>query len=484
MSRPDPTDWANKRKVVSLTNLLYHIPVFKVVLFESFTSLIMQAAVERAKQLREERKRGTGMDDSEHTFTPQINQRPSYLNKTANDSLDLLASNSQKYQASSNDIFEQPLPGNRPQPSGSKERERERERDSNSRVIPSPTSDALGNEMKKFPQRDRAPSTGTMSNSSNNSFRECPSDHIDSYTNNERLGSAGSRTQPQQQQQQQPRSQQRQNAQQQQQQQVPQLSPQKSHQKAQYQQPQFQSQSQFQNQPPQLQQKCQQQQQRRSGDQNYQYQVQHDDIDGFQSQNSLSQSQNYESYRPLSAHSQSLRRPPSAHRQQIQNSDSSSKQFANTMSQHDFQQAKFSMGNILSPNKTSHQSSLSPRYLAANILSPTSNTSHQSILQGNGSSYPGNIPGNVPGNATSGVLGNTYGYSTGKGNALNEGGGNRWGVGGVSGVGTGQNKNQINFQNQNQNLGNIPNDVLSAFENDFQNNLRPDESSRSAGPGW
>lgn len=142
------------------------------------------------------------------------------------------------------------------------------------------------------------------------------------------------------------------------------------------------------------------------------------------------------------------------------------------------------MGNILSPNKTSHQSSLSPRYLAGNILSPTSNTSHQSILQRNGSSYSGSIPGNVPGNATSGVLGNTYGYSTGKGNAINEGGGNRWGGGGVSGVGTGQNKNQINFQNQNQNLGNIPNDVLSAFENDFQNNLRPDESSRSAGPGW
>ena len=220
----------------------------------------VQAAVERAKQLREERKRGTGMDDSEHTFTPQINQRPSYLNKTTNDSLDMLASNSQKYPPSSNDIFEQPLPGNRPQPSGGKERERER--DSGSRGIPSPTSDALGNEMKRFPQRERAPSSGMTSNSSNsNSFREYPSDPIDSYTSNERLGSAGSRSQ--QQQQQQPRSQQRdmqqQQPQQQQARQAPQLSPQKPYQKTQYQQPQ----NQFQNNPQQQQQKYQQQQQQR-----------------------------------------------------------------------------------------------------------------------------------------------------------------------------------------------------------------------------
>lgn len=40
-----------------------------------------QAAAERAKQLREERKRGVA-DDGD-TFTPQINRRPSYLNTAA-----------------------------------------------------------------------------------------------------------------------------------------------------------------------------------------------------------------------------------------------------------------------------------------------------------------------------------------------------------------------------------------------------------------
>eukprot|EP01037_Dinobryon_pediforme_P023822 gene23822-25396_t len=62
MKGHDPVDWANKRK----------------------------AAVERAKQLREERK--SGINDSEsHTFTPQLNKRPSYLSNKA-DSLDKLAS--------------------------------------------------------------------------------------------------------------------------------------------------------------------------------------------------------------------------------------------------------------------------------------------------------------------------------------------------------------------------------------------------------
>ena len=60
--------------------------------------------MERAKQLREERKKGLGLDESEHTFAPQINSRPSYLNKTANDSLDVLASNSQNQNYSSKKI--------------------------------------------------------------------------------------------------------------------------------------------------------------------------------------------------------------------------------------------------------------------------------------------------------------------------------------------------------------------------------------------
>lgn len=119
----------------------------------------LQAAMERAKQLKEDRKKGTGMDESEHTFAPQINNRPSYLNKPTNDSLDLLASNSSSY---SNDTMEQPLPGNKPQVSNSNSR------DNNNfhRPTPSPGSDALGNEMKKFPAREK--STTSSSSRPNN----------------------------------------------------------------------------------------------------------------------------------------------------------------------------------------------------------------------------------------------------------------------------------------------------------------------------
>lgn len=161
--------------------------------------------MERAKQLKDERKKGTGMDEMEHTFSPQINTRPSYLNKTTNDSLDMLASTSQKYSSSNDDVFEQPLPGNRSLRVSNKNEDRENQ----VRSVPSPTSDALGNEMKRFPQRGTSSSTQSSSMSSK-SFRDLPEDTIDTYTSNERHGSLGSRQLQQQQQQQQQRYEQQQ----------------------------------------------------------------------------------------------------------------------------------------------------------------------------------------------------------------------------------------------------------------------------------
>lgn len=103
----DPQDWANKRK----------------------------AAVERAKQLREERKNGGGNNNDNATFQPQINKRPSYLDKDRqDDTLDRIASNNNNNYRP-DDIFEKPLPGTK-------------KYDYNK--IPSPSSDALGKEMKKF----------------------------------------------------------------------------------------------------------------------------------------------------------------------------------------------------------------------------------------------------------------------------------------------------------------------------------------------
>ena len=159
---------------------------------------MVQAAVERAKQIKDERKKGTGTDETENTFSPQINTRPSYLNKTTNDSLDMLASTSQKYTSSNDDVFEQPLPGNR----SLNITNRNEERENHVRSVPSPTSDALGNEMKRFPQRGTSSSTQSSSMSSK-SFRDLPEDTIDTYTSNERHGSLGSRQLQQQQQQQQ-----------------------------------------------------------------------------------------------------------------------------------------------------------------------------------------------------------------------------------------------------------------------------------------
>lgn len=84
MLRNDPNEWANKKK----------------------------AAVERAKQLRQERLQGGGGGES-HTFKPQINERPAYLDKQRSsnamevgDSLDSLTRNDRPFD-------EQPLPGSR-----------------------------------------------------------------------------------------------------------------------------------------------------------------------------------------------------------------------------------------------------------------------------------------------------------------------------------------------------------------------------------
>lgn len=83
MLRNDPNEWANKKK----------------------------AAVERAKQLRQDRLQAA----ESHTFKPQINERPSYLDKQrpsnsnameVGDSLDSLTRSERPYD-------EQPLPGSR-----------------------------------------------------------------------------------------------------------------------------------------------------------------------------------------------------------------------------------------------------------------------------------------------------------------------------------------------------------------------------------
>ena len=103
MKSNDPTEWADKRR----------------------------AAMERAKQIREERKSAAL---GEMTFKPQINKRPSYLDDKQADSLDILTSNNSVPRFDKDDIFEQPLPGNQ------------------KIKIPSPGSDSLGRELKKYPE--------------------------------------------------------------------------------------------------------------------------------------------------------------------------------------------------------------------------------------------------------------------------------------------------------------------------------------------
>ena len=101
----DPTAWANKRK----------------------------AAMERAKMIREQRKAGNSEMTEEHTFKPTTNKRPSYLDKRPIDTLDVVAASSSSLNTNTDDIFERPLPGG-----------------SGQYNLPSPGSDALGKEVKKF----------------------------------------------------------------------------------------------------------------------------------------------------------------------------------------------------------------------------------------------------------------------------------------------------------------------------------------------
>jgi hypothetical protein len=97
-----------------------------------------RAAVERAKQLREERKNGANIVDDNSTFQPVINKRPSYLDSRP-DTLDAqVVAGSAKQLVNSNDIFEQALPGNK------------NYNMNNSKIPISPSGDALGKEMKKF----------------------------------------------------------------------------------------------------------------------------------------------------------------------------------------------------------------------------------------------------------------------------------------------------------------------------------------------
>jgi hypothetical protein len=91
--------------------------------------------MENAKKLREQRINGDGGEIP--TFTPQVNSRPAYLMKQ--DSLDKLTGN---IPVDPSDVFEQPLPGSRPkQPVYNEPMAK----------LPSPGSDALGKEMRRFP---------------------------------------------------------------------------------------------------------------------------------------------------------------------------------------------------------------------------------------------------------------------------------------------------------------------------------------------
>jgi hypothetical protein len=400
--------------------------------------LLSQAAVERAKQLRDERKKGTGTDDTEHTFTPQINQRPAYLNKAANDSLDVLASTSQRYANNSNDVFEQPLPGNRSQQSI---REKERERDGMSnRGIPSPTSDALGNEMRRLSTREKSVSNLSATKSSSKPYSDNFDDATTSY---ERQGSAGSRQQ---------KSLQRQSSGQLsssgQHSLSTQLSPQgKGYQKPQYQQPQYQHPQQTPLRSSQQQQ--QQQQQHYQNDPNYQYQDQQFELDSnsYQIQTPLQPgSRPSSSQRPLSA----SQRPLSSNRHRVAEPN---------MGLYSTNSPRL---NVLSPRSFSHQNILQGTFSHQNILQ--SNLSHQNILQGissNGHNDPG------------------YGNGTGSRSGMGSGRGSG------SGAGLGG-------------TGRIPNDVIAAVQGqgqgqghgqgDFIDQLRQerdDSYSRSgAGPGW
>ena len=94
--------------------------------------------MEKAALLREQRKNGGADNEEQPSFVPQINKRPSYLKQQ--DSLDKLTVD---IRHDSNDIFEQPLPGAR----GNQAFQNEM----NLPKLPSPGSDALGKELKRYP---------------------------------------------------------------------------------------------------------------------------------------------------------------------------------------------------------------------------------------------------------------------------------------------------------------------------------------------
>jgi rubrerythrin len=129
--RNEAQDWANKRKVNVCNVLNFNHPVL-----QTNCPPHEQAAVERAALMREQRKNG-GNDEEQPPFAPQINKRPSYLKQ---DSLDKLTVN---YTPDPSDIFEQPLPGARGAHSTSAAYAVPK--------LPSPGSDALGKEMKRYP---------------------------------------------------------------------------------------------------------------------------------------------------------------------------------------------------------------------------------------------------------------------------------------------------------------------------------------------
>lgn len=133
VSRIDPNDWAAKRK----------------------------AQIEIAKQKREERAMMGDECTEEHTFKPKVNPRPKYLERgrhDSSDSLDQLTGGANI----GNDIFEQPLPGSK-------------RSDPNaiySENPPSPSSDALGHEIKRYPHQPQvAPSQNNATGASKDSVK-------------------------------------------------------------------------------------------------------------------------------------------------------------------------------------------------------------------------------------------------------------------------------------------------------------------------
>lgn len=157
----DPTEWANKKN----------------------------AAVERAKQIRAERKNGN-LNEEMPSFTPQVNKRPSYLPNP--EEARQLNRQSSLGSVASDDIFEQPLPGSKSYsvssvggggPGNGSRRDSEQIVD---RL--SPSSDALGREMKnqKFFPSNKVSGGGSGSNGGHGYAQPKPqyqSKFMQQYTN-------------------------------------------------------------------------------------------------------------------------------------------------------------------------------------------------------------------------------------------------------------------------------------------------------------